>query len=146
MISVAVLPIKSQDPETLREEDIEIITQRGHGKGGQHQNTTDSAVRIKHIPTKLSVFINGRDQHSNKKEALKILTAKVNQLKQHNINTNYSNLRTKQMDNGTRSNKIRTYNFAESRVIDHKLNTKSTQIKRIMKGEFNLLIQSNHNI
>ncbi len=77
IVVVGVLPIRNDTGfEPLKDAELEVTTQRGHGKGGQHQNKTDSAVRMRHIPTGLAVFINGRDQHSNKREALKKQDAK----------------------------------------------------------------------
>lgn len=140
VISVAVLPINESVEAPLKDVDLQITTQRGHGKGGQHQNTTDSAVRMKHIPTGLTVFINGRDQHANKREARKILTARVNALLQGQKNADYSKLRQMQMDGGSRSNKIRTYNFIDSRVVDHRTGKKTSQIRQVMRGEFDLVL------
>ena len=81
MLSVAVLPILDQKIEPLPDAEIEVKTQGGHGPGGQHQNKTDSAVRMTHVPTNTVVFINGRSQHQNKADALRILTAKVNEVR-----------------------------------------------------------------
>ncbi len=139
IISVAVLPIREDLYKPLSGKDLEITTQGGHGPGGQHQNKTDSAVRAKHIPTGLTVFINGKSQHQNKREALKILAARVNELEQSEYDKKYSNDRKSQMGGGNRSDKTRTYNFIDCRVVDHKLGRKSGQIKRIMKGELKLL-------
>lgn len=142
MVVVGVLPIKDDaDFEPLKDEELEITCQTGHGKGGQHQNKTASAVRMKHIPSGLTVFINGRDQHSNKREALKILTAKVNELRLAGIDADYASIRKEQLADGGRSNKVRTYNILESRVVDHRLDTKTTNVKAVLKGEFQLLFK-----
>lgn len=141
-ISVAVLPLPPErDVEALPESELEIITQRGHGKGGQHQNMTDSAVRMVHKPTRLSVFINGRDQHANRREALRILTIRVRQHQQEAKDAVYNNDRRSQMGGGTRSDKRRTYNFLEDRVVDHILNKKMRRVKDVIqKGRFDLLL------
>ncbi len=143
MVVVGVLPIKEDaglDP--LKEEDLEISFQIGSGPGGQHRNKTASAVRMKHKPTDLSVFIcNERSQHANKAVALKILTAKVNEQYLEQNDANYAAMRKSQLGDGGRSNKIRTYNFMESRVVDHRLGKKTSNIKAIMKGEFDLLFR-----
>lgn len=140
IVVVGVLPIKDDSRfEPLKEEELETITQNGGGPGGQHQNKTASAVRMRHKPTGVSVFINGRDQHSNKREALKILTAKVNEIRLAEIDADYAAIRKAQMGDGGRSSKIRTYNFMESRVVDHRLGTKTGNVKGVMKGEFSLL-------
>lgn len=142
IVVVGVLPIKDDTGfEALKDEDLEVTCQTGHGKGGQHQNKTASAVRMRHKPSGLTVFINGRDQHSNKREALKILTAKVNELRLSEIDADYAAIRKEQLADGGRSNKIRTYNFMESRVVDHRLGTKTGNIKAIMRGEFDILFQ-----
>jgi len=123
----------------LKESDLEVTTQGGHGKGGQHQNKTDSAVRMKHLPTKLSVFINGRDQHTNRRTALKVLTAKVQDHYRSKSDEKYSRLRRFLVGSGNRGDKIRTYNFMESRCVDHRFGVKTKNIKRVMKGEFSLV-------
>lgn len=140
MITVGVLPIKSQeDDEPLRDQDIEITTQCGHGPGGQHQNKTASAVRMKHKPTGITVFINGRDQYNNKIEARKILTARVNDKARSESESEYSDLRKSMMGDGGRSDKVRTYNFMRSDISDHKLNKSTGNVKAFMKGEFKVL-------
>ena len=142
IVVVGVLPIKDDTRfEPLRPEDLETTCQNGSGPGGQHQNKTASAVRMKHTPSGLAVFINGRDQHSNKREALQILTAKVNELRLSEIDADYAAIRKSQLGNGGRSNKIRTYNFMESRVVDHRLGTKTGNIKAVMRGEFQILFE-----
>jgi len=139
MISVAVLPIKD-NPQCLSEKDLEITTQKGHGPGGQHQNKTESAVRVKHIPTGIMVFINGRDQHGNRREALKIITAKVNEYYQQKNDSAYNTERKAQLDGGGRSNKIRTYNYMESRAVDHRTGVKTGKVRDVIeKGRFDLL-------
>lgn len=143
IVVVGVLPIRSDTgSEPLKDADLDVTTQRGHGKGGQHQNKTDSAVRMRHIPTGLSVFINGRDQHSNKREALKILTAKVHEVRLAEVDGEYAEIRKAQMGDSGRSNKVRTYNLLESRVVDHRLGTKTGNVKAVMKGEFQLLFKT----
>lgn len=142
MVCVAVLPIPPDGSmKEIPLEEVNITTQCGHGPGGQHQNKTESAVKVVHKPTGISVFINGRDQHSNKREALKILTIRVNELKNNNDKAVYGNLRKMQIDGGGRGNKIRTYNFVENRVVDHKLGTKTNQVKQVIdRGNFNLIL------
>lgn len=140
-ISVAVLPLKEDVWEPLKESDLEIITQTGkQGAGGQNVNKVASAVRMKHKPSGLCVFINGRDQGKNRAEALRILTARVNDQKQAEVDSSYAEFRRARLGSGARGEKIRTYNFMESRVTDHRLGTKTTNIKAVMKGDFALVL------
>lgn len=140
MITVAVLPLPpAHEQKPLAEADLDIKTQCGHGPGGQHQNKTASAVRMTHRPTGLQVFINGRDQHANRREALRILTAKVNAHVQDEQAKVYNAERKKQIGDGHRGNKIRTYNFIDSRAVDHRFNIKTGKIKDVMKGRFDIL-------
>jgi peptide chain release factor 1 len=141
MISVAVLPLPPKLAlSSLPNDELEVKTQGGSGPGGQHQNKTDSAVRMTHKPTGLQVFINGRDQQRNRREALRILTAKVCERLQSQQAAAYDAKRKSQMGSGGRGDKIRTYNFIDSRVVDHRLGKKTKQIKRVMKGELDLLL------
>jgi peptide chain release factor 1 len=143
MVTVAVLPMPpDNDPRPLPDDELEVKTQSGHGPGGQHQNKTASAVRMTHKPTGLQVFINGRDQHSNRREALRILTARVNEHLAEQRNEEYARLRKSQRDGGGRGNKVRTYNFiGGGRVVDHRLGVKTHKVSELMKGRFELLFE-----
>lgn len=138
IITVAVIKMDLDLP-LINLSDIEFKTQGGHGKGGQHQNKTDSAVRAKHKVTKIEVFINGRSQHQNKQNALRILTAKVNNHYDKKRRERVRQDIQKHRGGGGRGNKIRTYNFIASRVVDHRSGLKTRQIEKIMKGRFDLL-------
>lgn len=140
-ISVAVLPLKPSVSISLNENEVEIKTQGGHGKGGQHQNKTDSAVRATHTPTGIQVFINGRKQQRNKKLALEILANKVEEFYQNKKLEKYNQNRKNQLGDGSRSGKTRTYNFIDSRVIDHNLGTKTSKIKKVMKGQLQHILK-----
>lgn len=140
VVAVAILPLPPDSTfKPLPEDELETITQRGHGPGGQNINKVASAVRMKHIPTGIQVFINGRDQIHNRKEALKILTTKVNDYVQNKEQSLYSRMRKELMD-GSRGNKIRTYNLLEHRITDHRTNKKISNVDAILKkGQFELL-------
>jgi peptide chain release factor 1 len=140
IVSVAVLPVLPvSKADELPEKDLDVKTQCGHGPGGQHQNKRASAVRMKHRPTGLSVFINGRDQLANKREALKVLTARVRADYREREEAEFQAARKQQLGDGGRGNKVRTYNFIESRVVDHRLGVRTNNIKEVMKGRFDLL-------
>jgi peptide chain release factor 1 len=139
VVSVAVLPLPPEKEFIpLPYNELDIITQCGSGKGGQNQNKVASAVRMRHIPTGLSVFINGRDQGQNKKSALRILTAKVNEFKHNAVQSQYDEQRRSMVRTG-RGSKKRTYDFIRSQVRDHETDKKTSKIDLVMKGRFDLL-------
>jgi peptide chain release factor 1 len=139
MISVAVLPLREKVETELKDSDLDIAFVNIGGPGGQHQNKTASAVRMRHKPTGLQVLINGRDQHSNKREALRILAARVEQKLQEDSDSEYNVGRKDQLGDGGRSAKIRTYNFLKSRITDHVTGKKTGNIKKFMKGDIEVL-------
>lgn len=139
VVTVAVMPITDVYRNVFKDSEFEIKTQTGSGPGGQHQNKTESAVRMKHIPTGLSVFIIGRSQGQNKSTARKILETKVKLHYESKISETRSNMKSSQVGDGGRSGKIRTYNFMDSRCVCHKTGKKTTQLKEIMKGNLDLI-------
>jgi peptide chain release factor 1 len=142
VISVTVLPLPPEKAiKPIPQNELEIICQRGHGKGGQNVNKVSSAVRICHIPTGLKVFINGRDQYKNKCLAIRILTTRVNDFLNNKRQEEYDNHKKSNMSDGGRGSKIRTYNFLRGKVVDHRLGTKTSNINQIMKGDFNLILK-----
>jgi peptide chain release factor 1 len=139
IVSVAVLALPQKVETTLSTHEVEFIVQRGHGKGGQHQNKVESAVRAIHRPTGLSVFINGRDQYRNKQLALEILQARVLERKREELRQQAHRAKADQLGFGTRSGKIRTYNFIRGLVLDHRTGGKTHRIEEVMKGRFDLI-------
>lgn len=130
-VGVAVTKLHRQDNE-MRESDLEESFQRGRGKGGQHQNKTSSAVRLKHRPTGLEVFINGRSQQANRKTARMCLAGKIRRFLKDGT-------QSLTIINAGRGDKVRTYNLADSRITDHRSNIKCHNIDSIMKnGRFDL--------
>ncbi|XP_057979050.1 peptide chain release factor 1, mitochondrial isoform X2 [Malania oleifera] len=135
-VSVAILPQADEVDIQLRNEDLRIDTYRSGGSGGQHANTTNSAVRIIHIPSGLTVSIQDeRSQHMNKAKALKVLRAKLYEMERFRIHTNRSKLRSEQIGSGDRSERIRTYNFPQGRVTDHRVGITHHSINDVMQGE-----------
>ncbi|XP_021676148.1 peptide chain release factor 1, mitochondrial isoform X2 [Hevea brasiliensis] len=120
----------------LRNEDLRIDTYRSGGSGGQHANTTNSAVRVTHLPTGMTVSIQDeRSQHMNKAKALKVLCAKLYEMERSRIQMTRSKLRLEQVGSGDRSERIRTYNFPQGRVTDHRVGITHHSIDGVMQGE-----------
>ncbi|GER50219.1 peptide chain release factor 1 [Striga asiatica] len=120
----------------LRNEDLKIDTYRSGGSGGQHANTTNSAVRVTHVPTGLTIAIQDeRSQHQNKAKALKILCAKLYEMERTRAAASRSRLRAEQIGSGDRSERIRTYNFPQGRVTDHRVGITTHSIDGMMQGE-----------
>lgn len=141
VISVGVLPLRSENDAPLRESEIEVTAQCGKLTcGGQHAQKNATAIRARHIPTGIVVFIqNERSQRQNREEALRILAARVNDAKRAKEDAEYAEFRRKQLGDGRRGSKVRTYNFIDSRVADHQLGKKTTRIDEVMRGRFDLL-------
>jgi peptide chain release factor 1 len=142
LVSVAILPLPPERTLlALNENELEESFQTGSQKaGGRNANCVNSAVRLKHLPTGLCVFINGRDQVHNRKDARKILSVKVNNLYNTQNHTNYVKIKEKDFKNRGRGDKIRTYNYITSLVVDHRTGKKTNDIKSVLeKGKFELL-------
>ncbi|KAF6167163.1 hypothetical protein GIB67_029801 [Kingdonia uniflora] len=135
-VSVVILPQASEVDVQLRNEDLRIDTYRSGGSGGQHANTTNSAVRITHLPTGLVVSIQDeRSQHQNKAKALKVLCARLYEIERSRLQTSRSKLRMEQIGSGDRSERIRTYNFPQGRVTDHRIGITHHSLNDVMQGE-----------
>jgi peptide chain release factor 1 len=146
-VTVAVLPEAEEVDVKIKAEDIRIDTYRASGAGGQHVNKTDSAIRITHLPTGFVVSCQDeRSQIKNKTKAFKILMAKLYERKLLDHEEKLSNKRKQQIGSGDRSEKIRTYNFQQSRVTDHRIGYSMYNITEIMDGDlmglFNKLIEA----
>lgn len=141
-VFVIVLPLNNQEEYLLDLNEVDIKTQGGSGPGGQNRNKRACAVRATHRPTNIQVFIDGRDQNQNKRNALKILEARVSELKQQQDKQRHKDMRKEQLGHGNRSSeKIRTYNFINCFVKDHRTGHRTSNIKAVMNGNFDLLRQ-----
>ena len=141
--TVAVLPEADEIDIKIDEKDLEIEVMRASGPGGQSVNTTDSAVRITHKPTGIVVKCQDeKSQHKNKAKALKILRARLFELERKKQQEEMAKKRREQVRSGDRSEKIRTYNFPQDRVTDHRIGLTLHNIQSIMDGELDELIDS----
>ncbi|WP_404379674.1 peptide chain release factor 1 [Caenispirillum salinarum] len=134
--TVAVLP-EAQDVDVqIEDKDLRIDTYRSQGAGGQHVNTTESAVRITHVPTGVvAACQEEKSQHKNKAKALKMLMAKLYEHQREQAVNERAEARRSQVGSGDRSERIRTYNFPQGRVTDHRINLTLYAIDKIMQGE-----------
>lgn len=136
-VTVAVLPEAEEVDVELKSEDLRIEVCRAGGAGGQHVNRTESAVQVFHLPTGLYVRCeDGRSQIKNKEMALQILRARLFEMKLREQQEQYSSHRRSLIGSGDRSEKIRTYNFPQSRVTDHRIGFTSHNLAGVMEGNF----------
>jgi peptide chain release factor 1 len=141
--TVAVLPEAEDVDLELKPEDLRIEVCRAGGPGGQGVNTTDSAVQVLHIPTGRIVRCqDGRSQQKNKEKALTIMRARLLEDKQREEEAKYSATRKSQIGSGGREEKIRTYNFAQNRITDHRIGLTLYNLDRVMEGDLDEMIQS----
>lgn len=140
--TVAVLPeVNSVEQIELNPADLRIDTFRSSGAGGQHVNTTDSAVRITHLPTNTVVECQDeRSQHKNKAKAMSLLTARILDAQQAQVKAEQSAERKLQVGSGDRSQRIRTYNYPQGRISDHRINLTLYKLNEIIDGELDWLI------
>ncbi len=140
--TVAVLPEAEEVDVDIRNEDIRIDTMRASGAGGQHVNTTDSAVRITHVPSGIVVVQAEKSQHQNRARAMQILRAKLFDMERARAAEERSEARRLQVGSGDRSERIRTYNFPQGRVTDHRINLTLYKLDRVMEGELDEVIDA----
>jgi len=133
--TVAVLPEVEDIDIDIRAEDIRIDTMRSSGAGGQHVNTTDSAVRITHMPSGIVVTASQKSQHQNRATAMKVLQARLYETQREARDTARSESRKEQVGSGDRSERIRTYNFPQGRVTDHRINLTLYKLEKVITGE-----------
>jgi peptide chain release factor 1 len=133
--TVAVLPEVEDVDIEIRDSDLRIDTYRSSGAGGQHVNKTDSAVRITHLPTGIVVTSSEKSQHQNRARAMKVLKARLHQEKRDTLDAQRSEARKSQVGSGDRSERIRTYNFPQGRVTDHRINLTLYNLPKVIEGE-----------
>ncbi len=142
-VTVAVLMEPGEEEKiVLDEKELKIDTYRASGAGGQHVNTTDSAVRITHLPTGTVVYCQEeRSQHKNKEKAMRLLSAKIVEEKRRKAEAEMAHLRQSQVGTGDRSERIRTYNFPQNRVTDHRIDLTLYKLDRVMEGDLEEITQ-----
>lgn len=140
--TVAVLPEAEAVDIDIPATDIRIDTMRASGAGGQHVNTTDSAVRITHLPTGLIVTSSEKSQHQNRANAMAVLRARLYDLERGKVDASRAADRKAQVGSGDRSERIRTYNFPQGRMTDHRINLTLYALAQIMQGDLGALIDA----
>jgi peptide chain release factor 1 len=134
--TVAIMPIPEESDFEINEADLKIDTMRSSGAGGQHVNKTESAIRITHLPTGVVVAMQEeRSQHRNRAKAMALLRSRILDAKNQQLDAERAQERRSQVGSGDRSQRIRTYNFPQGRVTDHRINMTLYSLERIMEGE-----------
>ncbi|TKW68456.1 MAG: peptide chain release factor 1 [Paracoccus denitrificans] len=140
--TVAVLPEAEEVDIDIPATDIRIDTMRASGAGGQHVNTTDSAVRITHLPTGIIVTSSEKSQHQNRANAMAVLRARLYDMERERADSERAADRKSQVGSGDRSERIRTYNFPQGRMTDHRINLTLYALDRIMAGDLTEIIDA----
>ena len=140
--TVAVLPEVEDVDIEIRNEDIKIDTYRSSGAGGQHVNTTDSAVRITHLPTGVIATSSEKSQIQNREKAMKVLKARLFDMKLQEEQQKYAAQRKSAVGSGDRSERIRTYNYPQSRVTDHRIGLTLQKLEQVMEGKLDEIIDA----
>ena len=140
--TVAVLPEVEDVEIDIRDADLRIDTYRSSGAGGQHVNKTDSAVRITHLPTGIVVTSSEKSQHQNRAKAMKVLKARLYDMQRTALDTARSEARKDQVGSGDRSERIRTYNFPQGRVTDHRINLTLYNLPKVIEGDLDEVLEA----
>jgi peptide chain release factor 1 len=140
--TVAVLPEVEDVEIEIKDSDLRIDTYRSSGAGGQHVNKTDSAVRITHLPTNTVVTSSEKSQHQNRAKAMKVLKARLYDMQRQALDTARSEDRKSQVGSGDRSERIRTYNYPQGRVSDHRINLTLYTLPKFVEGEMDEMIEA----
>ncbi len=140
--TVAVLPEAEDVDVQIDAKDLRIDTMRASGAGGQHVNTTDSAVRILHIPTGIIVVSSEKSQHRNREIAMQVMKTRLYDLERQRVDDERSADRKNQVGSGDRSERIRTYNFPQGRVSDHRINLTLYKLDAVMQGDLDEFIDA----
>jgi peptide chain release factor 1 len=142
-VTVAVLPEAEEVDIAIDEADLRVDVYRASGAGGQHVNKTESAVRITHIPSGIVVAMQEeKSQHKNRAKAMKILRARLYEQRREALHATRAADRRSQVGTGDRSERIRTYNFPQGRVSDHRIGLTLYKIERVMLGELDEFIDA----
>ena len=140
--TVAVLPEAEEVDIRIDPNDLRIDTMRSSGAGGQHVNTTDSAVRITHLPTGVVVTSSEKSQHRNREIAMQVLRTRLFDLERQKVDSERSADRKAQVGSGDRSERIRTYNFPQGRMTDHRINLTLYKLDQVMQGDLDEVIDA----